>query len=287
MSRSLCILIAMDNETTRTLSCFFKSKGDVSVIGKAEDQKSLCNLIDSLNPDLVIMDLMLPQLNGIGVLMQYHGMENAPAFIAVSTQREAKTIDKAIKYGAKYVLVKPFEYEVLYGRLKLLTCRCPRYNGANEMTPVYESTKPVNYIFQKSEHDKQIEYEIIKSLYQIGIPSSIKGFNYIKDAVFMVLVDPECILAITKDIYPAIASKYFTTGMNVERAIRHAFTISWERGTPEGRAKIFGKGFGTRIKNAEAISMIASKVEFTLRQRKKRIELNKREHKDDSVEFMI
>lgn len=287
MTRILNVLVAVDSETTCTLSEFFKSKGDVSVVGKAEDQENLFSLIDSLNPDLVIMDLKLPDLNGIEVLMQYHGRENAPAFIGVSGQRDVKTIDHAIKYGAKYVILKPFDPEILYGRMKLLTCRCPRYNGTNEITPVYESTKPVHYIFQKSEHDKQVEYEIMKSLYQIGIPSSVKGFNYIKDAVFMVLVDPESILAITKDIYPAIASKYFTSRMNVERAIRHAFTISWERGSAEGKAKVFGKGFGTRIKNAEAISMIASKVEYTMRYKKKRVELARKEQESEPANFMI
>jgi two-component system response regulator (stage 0 sporulation protein A) len=267
MNKPLSIITAVDEEKTQTLFSFFKNKGDVSLVGKAEDRQELCNMIDALNPDLVIIDLVLPEVNGIEVLSDYHWKENAPSFIAVNDGTNSKLSDEAINQGAKYVMVKPFLPEDLYGRMKLLT-RCKPYsNGEKDSNSVQKVKKPVHYIFRKSENDSQIEYEIMKALYQIGIPSSVKGFHYIKDAVFMVLVEPDSIMAITKAIYPAIAFKYFTSKMNVERAIRHAFTISWERGSPEGKAKVFGKGFTGRIKNAEAISMIASKVEYTLRLR--------------------
>lgn len=267
MPSTLRILIAADSETTVTLNEYFKKKGDISVLGVAEDGETVCSMINSLNPDLVFMDLMLPGTGGIDVLMQYQGEPDAPAFIVISAVRDSKLIDQAIKFGAKYVVLKPFQPEDLYGRMKLLTCKNPQYSGANETTVVYESTKPIHYFFKKSDYDDIVEFEIMKVLYQIGIPSSIKGFHFIKDAVFMVLVEPSSILAITKDIYPAIAAKHFTTRMNVERAIRHAFSVSWERGTYEGKVKVFGKGFdfSKGVKNSDAISIIATRVEYTLR----------------------
>ena len=94
-------------------------------------------------------------------------------FIVVSGQRDAECIDHAIQYGAKYVMLKPIDPEVMYGRMKLLACRCSLYGGTNETAPVYENSGPDHHIFQMSEYDKQIEYEIMKSLYK-SVPLHVK-----------------------------------------------------------------------------------------------------------------
>ena len=266
MNKPLSIITAVDEETTQTLFSFFKNKGDVSLVGKAEDRQELCNMIDALNPDLVIIDLVLPEVNGIEVLSDYHWKENAPSFIAVNDGTNSKLSDEAINQGAKYVMVKPFLPEDLYGRMKLLT-RCKPYsNGEKIRTPFKRSkTRPLHLSKIRKRQPNRIRNH--ESVVSNRHTVQRQRLSLHKRRGLHGVGGTDSIMAITKAIYPAIAFKYFTSKMNVERAIRHAFTISWERGSPEGKAKVFGKGFTGRIKNAEAISMIASKVEYTLRLR--------------------
>lgn len=268
--KKLRILVADEcKETIVMLTDFINGNDDMEIVATAEDGEDLCKKINRLRPDVVVMDLILPKLDGLEVLKSYSDKHDSPIFFVVSSVANSKITEETFKYGAKYYIMKPFKPEILYRRIQLIVQRDTQYSGTNETSAVYENRRQLRPSPRRMDEKTLIEYEITKVLHQIGIPSSIKGFKYIRDAVYMVLKDWEAITAVTKEIYPVIANKYYTSRANVERAIRHSLDIAWEKGSQEGKIRVFGKGFdfSQKMKNAEAIANLASRVEFILKEK--------------------
>lgn len=259
------ILIADDNrEFGNILYEYLNDQEDMEVIGIANDGFEAVEFITGRQPDIVILDIIMPHLDGLGVLERMNSMslKNKPLFIILSAVGQDKITQKALSLGAEYYVVKPFDMDVLVSRLRQL-------NGA-------ESDGSINSGYHTSEGNvpnynymnRDIETRVTNIMHQVGIPAHIKGYQYLRDAIIMVINDIELINSITKQLYPNIAKEHNTTSSRVERAIRHAIEVAWSRGQVEAIDSLFGytinigKGKPT---NSEFIAMVADKMRLDMK----------------------
>lgn len=273
MKEKITILIADDNkEFANTLLNYLEKESDMSVIGAARDGEEAFKMIQGTHPDVVLLDLIMPHLDGIGVLEKINesNMVKKPVCIMLSAVGQDKITQKATLLGAEYYVVKPFDIEILIKRIKEIKMyqNIPVKNK-NEII----AKQPIRqqYIELSSETEKSInnlEALVTNLIHEIGVPAHIKGYQYLREAIMMVVEDIDVINQITKCLYPQIAKKFKTTPSRVERAIRHAIEVAWGRGQQETVENIFGytvsaaKGKPT---NSEFIAMIADKLRLELK----------------------
>jgi two-component system response regulator (stage 0 sporulation protein A) len=235
-----------DEETIRYLST-----KNFSVYYSAKDGEDLLNKITEIQPDVVLFDLFLTRLDGISVMRRVRQNEGAvPLFIAFSTFRSALLEQEAMNNGASYFVLKPYNIKDLAENIKMLI------NTKNTV-----ATSGVN-------SNINIEMKITEILHQIGVPAHIKGYHYLRDSILMSIEKPEIINAVTKELYPSVAMKYETTSSRVERAIRHAIEVAWDRGDVDVLNSYFGYTIhNSRGKptNSEFIAMISDKLRLQLR----------------------
>ena len=259
MKEKITILIADDNiDFTRTLSAYLEKMEDIEVVGIAKDGNEAIEIIKGTHPDILLLDVIMPHLDGIGVLEKLNEttMTKKPISIMLSAVGQDKITQKAISLGAQYYVVKPFDIEILIKRIRDLRYYQPSQNNnfiARESKPQYIDISP-----EKKKDERNLE----------ALPAHIKGYQYLREAIMMVVNDIEVINQITKQLYPDIAKKFHTTPSRVERAIRHAIEVAWSRGKADEVENIFGytvsatKGKPT---NSEFIAMIADKLRLELK----------------------
>ena len=272
MNDKISILIADDNvEFAKTLTNYLKKEECMEVVGIAKDGLEALEVIKEKLPDIVILDVIMPHLDGLGVLEQLSSLslDKTPSCIMLSAVGQEKITQKAISLGAEYYVVKPFEIDVLIRRIKELKYyypvmqEKPMYAGVREEKTNYITIDP-----RKKASECNLEALVTNVIHELGVPAHIKGYQYLREAIMMVVNDIELINEITKQLYPEIADKYNTTPSRVERAIRHAIEVSWTRGRLETTNGIFGytvsaaKGKPT---NSEFIAMIADKLRLELK----------------------
>jgi len=261
------ILIADDNrEFCEILSKFLSAEGDFEVIGIARDGLEALDKVKEENPDLLILDIIMPHLDGLGVLESLHklNLSKFPKVIILSAVGQDQITQKAIELGADYYVVKPFNFKTFIKRLKQI--------AGNEISK--DSSVSREYIqiprYQNAaliDSNRSLEARITNIIHEIGVPAHIKGYLYLREAIAMVIHDIELLGAVTKELYPSIAHKYNTTPSRVERAIRHAIEVAWTRGKVDTIDKIFGytvnnnKGKPT---NSEFIAMVADKLRLEM-----------------------
>ena len=259
----ISVLIADDNkEFCSILNDYLLNQKDIVVIGIAKDGREALELIEEKKPDLVILDIIMPHLDGLGVLEKLNTMNlnPMPRIIVLSAVGQDKITQRAITLGADYYVIKPFDMEVFTQRIRQMF---------NNTISSEESKKSVSIgtvqdtkVNSKKE-PMDLEAEITNIIHEIGVPAHIKGYMYLREAITMVVEDMELLSAVTKELYPSIAKKYNTTASRVERAIRHAIEVAWGRGQVEAINKLFGytvhndKGKPT---NSEFIAMVADKL---------------------------
>ena len=268
----ISVLIADDNsEFAGTLTNYLEKEDCMEVIGVAKDGVEAVEIIKERTPDVAILDVIMPHLDGLGVLEQISSLslEKAPSCIMLSAVGQEKITQKAISLGAEYYVVKPFEIDVLIRRIKELKYYYPIVQEKPVYTAVME--EKTNYITidpNKRKSESNLEAMVTNVIHELGVPAHIKGYQYLREAIMMVVNDIELINEITKQLYPEIAIRYKTTPSRVERAIRHAIEVSWTRGRLETTNGIFGytvsasKGKPT---NSEFIAMIADKLRLELK----------------------
>ncbi|NEZ46293.1 sporulation transcription factor Spo0A [Clostridium niameyense] len=257
------VIIADDNkEFCNILSDYLLNQRDIVVTGIANDGVEALKLVEEKKPDLIILDIIMPHLDGLGVLEKLNSMdiEPLPRVIVLSAVGQDKITQRAITLGADYYVVKPFDMDVFTKRIRQM------FNNTitDEETkkPVTINDVPQQVSITKNE-PVDLEQEITDIIHEIGVPAHIKGYMYLREAITMVVNDMELLSAVTKELYPSIAKKYNTTASRVERAIRHAIEVAWSRGQIETINKIFGytihndKGKPT---NSEFIAMVADKL---------------------------
>ena len=276
MREKITVLIADDNqEFSMTLATYLKNQDDMMVIGRAKDGNEALDMIPNLMPDVVLLDVIMPHLDGIGVLEQINmiKMNKKPICIMLSAVGQDKITRRAIELGAEYYVVKPFDIDLLITRIRELKNYKPAQvnNFISRESTFNTTTSKSPYIDLKnmsSNKDDSIEALVTNIIHEVGVPAHIKGYQYLREAIIMVINDIDVINQITKCLYPQIAEKFHTTPSRVERAIRHAIEVAWGRGQQDVVENIFGytvsaaKGKPT---NSEFIAMISDKLRLELK----------------------
>ncbi|CDM68603.1 Stage 0 sporulation protein A homolog [Clostridium bornimense] len=262
-NQKINVLIADDNkEFCNILNDYLLNQRDMVVVGVAKDGLEALDMIEAKKPDLVILDIIMPHLDGLGVLekLMLTESEDKPRVIVLSAVGQERITQRSIALGADYYVVKPFDMDVFVKRIRDMFNNNVVTNENKKSVEVY--SEPV---VQKVTENKPVdlETEITSIIHEIGVPAHIKGYMYLREAISMVVNNVELLSAVTKELYPSIAKKYNTTASRVERAIRHAIEVAWSRGQIDTINKLFGytinngKGKPT---NSEFIAMIADKL---------------------------
>lgn len=269
MKEKITILIADDNQDfSRTLSTYLESQEDMEVIGMAKDGNEAVEMIKNAIPDVVLLDVIMPHLDGLGVLENINEIknDNKPMCIMLSAVGQDKITQQAINLGAEYYVVKPFDIELLIKRIRELKFYKP--SGNNNFISREIKAQYIEIPENSEKSEENLEALVTNLIHEVGVPAHIKGYQYLREAIMMVVKDIDVINQITKSLYPQIAHKYHTTPSRVERAIRHAIEVAWGRGQQEAVENIFGytisaaKGKPT---NSEFIAMIADKLRLELK----------------------
>ena len=265
MKEKITVLIADDNKDfCDIINQYLNKQDDMDVVGVANDGMEALDLFYKTQPDVIILDIIMPHLDGLGVLERLNdgNLAKFPKVIILSAVGQDKITQRAIALGADYYIVKPFDLEVFVQRIRELTM-------AEDMDAVQfpavsvspESTVP------NAGRERSLEVEITNIIHEIGVPAHIKGYQYLREAITMVVNDIDLLGSITKKLYPGIAQKFNTTPSRVERAIRHAIEVAWSRGRVDTINKLFGytvqddKGKPT---NGEFIAMVADKLRMQI-----------------------
>ncbi|HBF3867808.1 sporulation transcription factor Spo0A [Clostridioides difficile] len=256
------IVLADDNKDfCQVLKEYLSNEDDIDILGIAKDGIEALDLVKKTQPDLLILDVIMPHLDGLGVIEKLNTMDipKMPKIIVLSAVGQDKITQSAINLGADYYIVKPFDFVVFINRIRELV--------SNRVTQVEPKPRPVQETqMTRSDFVKNvgnIETEITNIIHEIGVPAHIKGYLYLIEAIKMVIDNVELLGAVTKELYPSIAKKFNTTPSRVERAIRHAIEVAWSRGKVDTINQLFGytvhntKGKPT---NSEFIAMIADKL---------------------------
>ena len=255
------VIIVDDNkEFCNILNDYLLNQRDIVVTGIAKDGIEALKLIQEKKPDLVILDIIMPHLDGLGVLERLNTMsiDPMPRVIVLSAVGQDKITQRAIMLGADYYVVKPFDMDVFTRRIREMFNNTLSSSETKKAVSFID-TNEINYT-SKGNKPLDLEIEITGIIHEIGVPAHIKGYMYLREAISMVVNDIELLSAVTKELYPSIAKKYNTTASRVERAIRHAIEVAWSRGQVETINKLFGytinngKGKPT---NSEFIAMVA------------------------------
>ena len=270
MKEKTTVLIADDNqEFSRTLASYIQEQPDLEVIGIAKDGEEAIDMITNITPDVALLDVIMPHLDGIGVLEKLNIIKSnkKPICIMLSAVGQDKITQKAVGLGAEYYVVKPFDIELLIKRIKELKNYRPDQNVNNFITRETK-TQYVEIPSIGGKNQENLEALVTNIIHEVGVPAHIKGYQYLREAIIMVVNDIDVINQITKSLYPKIAIKFNTTPSRVERAIRHAIEVAWGRGDQKTVENIFGytisaaKGKPT---NSEFIAMIADKLRLELK----------------------
>ena len=235
-----------DNNFVTALEEYFTGLDNYHVCGTANNGVRALEMIEKHQPDVVVLDLVMPHLDGIGVLERIVDMKlvKIPHVVFMTSFGQANLTHKAMELGADYYIMKPFDLDILEKRIRQLT--------GEVSAPSIISTKNGN-----------LEVEITKVIHQMGVPAHVKGYQYLRDAILMVTEESNLMGAVTKELYPMIADKYNTTSSRVERAIRHAIELAWDRGNVELMNKYFGYTINIergKPTNSEFIAMVADKM---------------------------
>lgn len=274
MKDKITVLIADDNkEFANTLSNYLEEEEDMNVIGMARDGEEAFKMIQGTHPDIVLLDVIMPHVDGLGVLERINeaNMAKRPTCIMLSAVGQDKITQKATILGAEYYVIKPFDIKLLIKRIKEIKIyeQIPvQAVHSNNLLERQVKPKYIEISKQPADSKNNLEALVTNLIHEIGVPAHIKGYQYLREAIMMVVEDIDVINQITKCLYPQIAQKYKTTPSRVERAIRHAIEVAWGRGQQETVENIFGytvsasKGKPT---NSEFIAMIADKLRLELK----------------------
>lgn len=262
MNKRISVLIADDNEEiTNELANHINAEEDMTVAATAANGEEAYKLILETHPDIVILDLVMPKLDGIGVLkrLQKAPLPKRPKIVVYSISSIAINMAVSVCPIIDYCLLKPQSCELI--------CEIARDIVAVPKSAVPISQPAVMSIPQKGE-EADLETVVTDFIHELGVPAHIKGYQYIRSAIMMVVENMDLLNFITKQLYPEIAKAYNTTASRVERAIRHSIEVAWSRGKPDLMDEIFGYTIHTgkgKPTNSEFIAMVADRIRLTLK----------------------
>ena len=251
MDKRTSILIADNSEEfCGSLSTALQRTERFNLVGTACDGEQAMQLLEERKPDILVLDLMLAKKDGLSILKSMTGWERRPAVVATSGFMTDYVASAAAGLGVAYLILKPCDMEALVDRLEELR------GDTGRSIPVRRAP------------GQSIEALVTGIIYEIGVPAHIKGYQYLREAIIIAVGDMDVINAITKVLYPQVAKTFQTTPSRVERAIRHAIEVAWDRGDLDTLQRFFGytvsntKGKPT---NSEFIALIADKLQLQLK----------------------
>ncbi len=258
MEKRIKLLIANDSvDFNRDYGRNFEESG-METIYTQKDGMKLLEKIESTRPDVVIADLFMPRLDGIGVMKATQAKISGikPLFVIISNFTSPTLEREVMMSGASYFAISPFNAADLSDRI-LQLCSISGLLPKNQVkTQSPSATEP------------SLEIQVTEILHQIGVPAHIKGYHYLRDSIIMAIETPDIINAVTKRLYPSVAKRYDTTASRVERAIRHAIEVAWDRGDVDILNSYFGYTIhNTRGKptNSEFIAMISDRLRLHMK----------------------
>ena len=248
------VVIADDNLQTREmLAQFLAQQNGIEIVGTANNGLEAIGLVQEKEPDVLICDMIMPQMDGYGVLERLQSMKLArmPGVIALTALSRDEFIARAINLGACYYMVKPFDFTLLARRV---------FEVAGERDRAKAMTAQPSGAAGGA---ASLEERIANLFLTVGIPAHIKGYQYLREGVRMVVDNPDLMGHITKELYPGIARRFDTTSSKVERAIRHAIEVAWNRGRIEALDEAFGKNvcsLNDKPTNSEFIALVSDRL---------------------------
>jgi len=257
MGQGTKIIVVDDNRNLcNLLKTYIENQDDLSIVGEAHDGLEAMELIQNQEPDLVILDLVMPSLDGLGVLERLNARTTTtrPKIIMLTAFGQESLTHQAMTLGVDYFILKPFDLDILGKRIRSLTQDIP-----SSVPTQYSTTSPV---VTTGGSKLNLFSEVTNVMHKIGIPAHVKGYQYIREAVLMVVADVSLLGAVTKELYPDVAKKFDTASSRVERGIRHAIELAWERGHTETLKQIFGYSMNTdrqKPTNSEFIALLSDK----------------------------
>ena len=250
------VVVAEDNLQLRDMIAQYLAQQDgIDVTGTAANGAEALQLVEEQEPDVLICDMIMPQVDGYAVLerLQTMSLRHKPGVIALTALGRDDFIARAINLGVCYYMVKPFDFTMLTQRV---------YEAAGDdrkadqlCMRLHSEAQPVG--------EQSLEERIANLFLTVGIPAHIKGYQYLREAVKMVLDNPDLMGRITKELYPGIARRFGTTSSKVERAIRHAIEVAWNRGRIDALDEAFGKNVCSledKPTNGEFIALVADRL---------------------------
>jgi two-component system response regulator (stage 0 sporulation protein A) len=258
MGKKIKIIVADDNRNLcQMLQSFLQGQEDLLVAGIANNGLEAWELIQTQEPDLIILDLVMPNLDGLGVLERINSRTTMtrPKIIMLTAFGQESLTHQAMMLGVDYFILKPFDLDILNKRIRSLTQDMQTSQSAQFSAPSPVVTAVGSGL--------NLSVEVTTLMHQIGIPAHVKGYQYIRDAILMVVEDVSLLGAVTKELYPGIAKKFDTAPSRVERGIRHAIELAWERGHTDTLKRIFGYSMNIERQkptNSEFIALLADKL---------------------------
>ena len=250
MDHKITVVLADANEEFRsTLRENIERTGEFSVVGTAGDGMSALRLVEETKPQLLLSEVLLPELDGFGLLDHLEALGTKPKTILISAMYRNEIVGRAMDMGVSFFMPKPFETGSLLERMRQII-----NDGEAESEDPFHT----------------LQRQVTAVIHEVGVPAHIKGYQYVREAIIIAVQDIEVINAVTKVLYPEVAKRYNTTPSRVERAVRHAIEVAWDRGDLETLQSYFGytvsntKGKPT---NSEFIAMIADKIRLEGRKR--------------------
>lgn len=253
MAKIRCLLVDDNCDVREELKTALEKHEDIEVIETAKDGAEAIAKIQETIPDVVVLDLVMPVMDGYGVLEFFKNNKLKPKFLVYSALSHDEFVFKAFSHGADDYVAKPSMPELIYQHINSVVSQ----NATAKLATCEKYDAKTNY------RNKTLEERITSIFLTVGIPAHIKGYQYLREGIKMAVEEPVVINSITKQLYPAIAQKYSTSASKVERAIRHAIEVSWNRGKIENINTLFGlKIYGSKEKptNGEFIALVADKM---------------------------
>lgn len=245
MERNIKVLIANETqEDTKEIS--EKLTNEKATVDSTANGKDAIKMLEENTYDLLITDLVLAEIDGFEVIERAKELNKNIKIVVISALSSDTFIKKATTLGASYYMLKPISYNILSKRIVDL------FDGNGQ-----------NMIISKADSEKEIEEKITNIFITVGIPAHIKGYQFLREAIKLAMENPDIINSITKKLYPSIAERYDTSASKVERAIRHAIEVAWNRGKIENINNIFGLTVysnNEKPTNGEFIALVADKM---------------------------
>ncbi len=254
------VLIGDDNrEFCELLRAYVETQSDLELTAVAYNGSEVLEAVERTLPDVMILDIIMPQLDGIGVLEHLNQMDLPvrPKIIVLTAFGQENITQKVLEMGADYYVLKPFSLDVLGTRIRQLAGAVLRVAPPSVIGAAPQSG---SHLMPPS---RTLDSDVTTLIHEIGIPAHIKGYRYLREAILMVVGRVELLGSVTKELYPSIARNHETTPSRVERAIRHAIEVAWSRGNAEVIHGIFGHTLNRergKPTNSEFIAMVADRL---------------------------